>query len=308
MRLKLINMRYLIPLAAILALALAFACGDDDDSDDSTADEDPTTPAAEDQYEFDLFDVDSVEVLTLESFPVQITVAAHGTLPGSSCTEVHDVSVEQEGNAFAVTIETRRLKDAVCTADIAEHTENVNLGSPEPGDYTVTVNDVSAEFSVPGEGDGGASDPGQSGSSGGDGQASGGDAGECDDYSGAPPDQAVSSDDPPPCPPEPIDESEYVLGEFQVESVDVLLAESFPVQVFVAANGYLGDGCTEIHEVDVQQNGNEFVVTITTRRPAGAICTQQLVGHTENVGLGSPPPGDYTVTVNGVSESFTVPG
>jgi hypothetical protein len=301
-------MRFLILLAATLALTFTLACGDDDDddSDDSSAEEDPTAPVADDEYETDLFDVDSVEVLTLESFPVQITVAAHGTLPGSSCTEIHNVDVEQEGSAFLVTIETRRLKDAVCTADIAEHTENVNLGSPEPGDYTVTVNDVSAEFSVPGD----QSDA-TDGSSDGDGQAGAGEppaTGDCVDYSGAPPDQAVSSDDPPPCPTEPIDESEYIFGEFQVESVDVSIAESFPVQVFVAANGYLGDGCTEIHEVDVQQNGNEFEVTITTRRPAEAICTQQLVGHTENVGLGSPPPGDYTVTVNGVSQSFTVPG
>jgi hypothetical protein len=122
------------------------------------------------------------------------------------------------------------------------------------------------------------------------------------------PDEPVSSDDPPPCPTEPINEDDYDFGEFGVDDVDVAIAESFPVQVFVSAHGSFSDGCTEIHEVEVEEQGSTFVVTITTRRPIGAICTQAIVEHTENVPLGSPQPGDYTVTVNGVSEAFTVSG
>lgn len=93
-----------------------------------------------------------------------------------------------------------------------------------------------------------------------------------------------------------------------VESVDVMILESFPVQVNVVVTGYLPDGCTTIDQVTTVQNGNEFVVTITTQRPADAMCTLALVPYEETVALevADLPAGQYTVTVNGVSGSFTL--
>jgi hypothetical protein len=269
-------MKYLL-VGLLSLMVLVAACGDDDDDDDGDGNGEPISGT---------FEVDSIEVLQLESFPIQVSVEASGTLPGS-CTEVSDVDIDQEGNLFTVSIETLTATDVACTLDIIEHTESVSLGSPDPGDYTVTVNGVSEDFTVPGDDDG-ASEP-------------------CTPPSDDP-DEPVSSDDPPPCPDEPIDESQYEIADFGVSDVEVAIAESFPVQVFVAAHGTFSDGCTEIHEVDVRQQGSEFIVEITTRRPIGAICTQAVVEHTENIPLGSPPPGDYTVTVNGVSADFTVPG
>lgn len=95
-------------------------------------------------------------------------------------------------------------------------------------------------------------------------------------------------------------------AEATVDSVEVQILESFPVQVHVVVSGYLPDGCTRLDEVTTEQNGNEFVVTITTKRPADAICTQALVPYEEVVPLdvAGLPAGEYTVTVNGVMTSF----
>lgn len=308
-RYDMIRIFWLLP---VFALTLLAACGSDSKSEADAGSDggDNRTPGGGDA-ETGEFAVDSVEILQLESFPVQIVVQAKGTFP-DGCTEIDEVDVQQEGNEYVITITTTRPTDTACTEAIVEHSEGVNIGSPEPGDYTATVNGVSEDFTVdgsgtePGEGQGsdGAVTPGGGNSSGP--ADPNGTSAICAEPS-SDPDQSVSSDDPPPCD-DTIDENDYTFGSFNVESVDVLTAESFPVQIFVAATGYFPDGCTEVHEVTVEQSGNDYTITITTRRPTDAICTQALVEHTESVGLGSPPPGDYTATVNGVSSEFTVAG
>ncbi|MPZ23580.1 MAG: hypothetical protein GEU28_08540 [Dehalococcoidia bacterium] len=291
-----------------LLVAVATACGSDSPEESPEPEE---TPGNGD-YQYGSFDVDSVEVLFLESFPVQINVSAHGTL-ADGCTEIHESNVEQEGNDVDVSVSTRRPSGEACTDAIVPHSETLGLGALAPGDYVVTVNDVSQEFTVPGGEGGGVSGEGDGGSAPGDPGGNGieeppppDDEGECTPPSDDP-DAPVSSDDPPPCPTAPIDEEDYIFAEMTVETIDILVLESFPVQIVASATGYLGDGCTELHEVDTQISGNDITVTITTRRPADAICTLQLVGHTENVNLGAFDPGDYTVTVNDVSQDFTVP-
>jgi hypothetical protein len=44
---------------------------------------------------------------------------------------------------------------------------------------------------------------------------------------------------------------------------------------------------------------NQIVVEVYTLTDPGQSCTQQLAPFTESVGLGSYPPGTYTVVVNG---------
>ncbi|MEX2236194.1 MAG: hypothetical protein WEB00_01475 [Dehalococcoidia bacterium] len=262
----------------------------------------PTEEIDEDDYDIGEFQVETLEFLQLESFPVQVVVGAIGYFP-DGCTEIHEVTTEQEANEFLISITTRRPKDAACTEATVDHTESVNLGAVESGEYTVTVNDVVGEFEIAGgsSGSGGTVEPEDPS----DGSTS--PPGPCQ-TPGGDPEGSTTSDGPPPCPEETVDENDYTIGQFNVESVDVLIAESFPVQIFVTAAGYFPDGCTELHEVTIDQQGNEFIVTITTRRPADAVCTQAIVEHIESIGLGSPPPGDYTVTVNGVSQEFTVHG
>jgi len=102
---------------------------------------------------------------------------------------------------------------------------------------------------------------------------------------------------------------ETVHGEADVEEVEILMMESFPVQVAVVARGNLRDGCTEIDEVQTNYDDESktFSVDITTVRDPEAVCTQALVPFEERIDLDvrGLSAGTYTVDVNGVRETFT---
>jgi inhibitor of cysteine peptidase len=107
-------------------------------------------------------------------------------------------------------------------------------------------------------------------------------------------------------PPTVVVPQDPVAGVAQVDSVEVLILESFPVQIHVVARGNLPDGCTTVDQVTQERDGNAFTVTITTIRPSGQVCTQALVPFERVIALDvlGLPAGVYTVTVNGVSETF----
>lgn len=93
----------------------------------------------------------------------------------------------------------------------------------------------------------------------------------------------------------------------QVDAVEVLILESFPVQVNVVVRGAVPDACTEIGEIAQQRIENEIEVTIMTTRDPAAFCAQVLTPVEETIALaGDFPPGEYTVTVNGMTEMFRV--
>lgn len=101
---------------------------------------------------------------------------------------------------------------------------------------------------------------------------------------------------------------DVIHGQAVVEETDILILESFPVQVNVVARGYLPDGCTEIDEIQQERAGQTFQVTITTVRPADAVCTEAIVPFEQVVGLdvAGLEAGTYTVDVNGVADTFTL--
>ncbi len=80
---------------------------------------------------------------------------------------------------------------------------------------------------------------------------------------------------------------EFVYGQNAVvETLEVFLLESFPVQAKAQISGYLPDGCTELDEISVEQNEMDFILTLKTRRPGGDIlCTEALVPFEETVDL-----------------------
>lgn len=124
------------------------------------------------------------------------------------------------------------------------------------------------------------------------------------------PDTPVSSDNPTatPAPATEPPAGEFQYGQAMVESVDVLILESFPVQVNAVVRGNLSDGCTEIDEITTEQQGNTFLVTITTRRPVGRACTDALVPFEEVISLEvlGLSAGDYNVNANGVTGRFNL--
>ncbi|MBU4226970.1 hypothetical protein KKA86_05315 [bacterium] len=95
------------------------------------------------------------------------------------------------------------------------------------------------------------------------------------------------------------------IGLATVEEIDILTLESFPVQIFVIASGYLPDPCTEIYQISQEREGNTFFITIKTYRSPG-FCIQVLAPFEEVIPLDvyGLPAGTYTVDVNEVQGTF----
>jgi inhibitor of cysteine peptidase len=93
-----------------------------------------------------------------------------------------------------------------------------------------------------------------------------------------------------------------------VDQIDVLILESFPVQVNVRITGNLPDGCTYLDEFEDEQVENTFEITIWTVRDPEAMCTMALVPFEETVSLDvlGLEAGEYTVVVQEQSTTFTL--
>lgn len=102
--------------------------------------------------------------------------------------------------------------------------------------------------------------------------------------------------------------TDMLAGKAAVQTVDLLLLESFPVQVNAVARGSLPDGCTKIDQVTQRREGNSFTVTITTARPADKMCTQVVTPFEQSVSLEvvGLPAGTYTVDINGTTGTFAL--
>jgi uncharacterized protein (DUF2141 family) len=93
--------------------------------------------------------VESIQILTLESFPVQINVQVQGNLP-NGCTEIDENITQQDGTQFDVAITTIQEPDVVCTEAVVPFEEVVPLDVEDldAGTYTVTVNGVEGSFTL----------------------------------------------------------------------------------------------------------------------------------------------------------------
>jgi len=93
-----------------------------------------------------------------------------------------------------------------------------------------------------------------------------------------------------------------------VESIQIVIQESFPVQVEVVARGALPDDCTRVDQVQVERAGNDFQLTITTTHDTATSCNEVSVPFEEVIPLDvlGLDAGRYTVRVNGMTGSFTL--
>lgn len=91
-----------------------------------------------------------------------------------------------------------------------------------------------------------------------------------------------------------------------LDEIDVLIMESFPVQVNVVLRGNLPDGCTYLDDIEVVREENTFRLTIWTLRDPDAMCTMALVPFEETVSLDvyGLAAGEYIVIAADITESF----
>jgi hypothetical protein len=99
-------------------------------------------------YEF-LIQVNSVDVQVRGSAPAQVGVAVDGTI-GDGCTRLDRIEQSRAGNTVSVRIVGRHTGEPICTMIAQLYRDNVGLdGAFEAGSYTLDVNGVVREFSVP---------------------------------------------------------------------------------------------------------------------------------------------------------------
>jgi len=94
------------------------------------------------------------------------------------------------------------------------------------------------------------------------------------------------------------------IRPIHVDSVEVILQGPPSAHV----QGVVGDGCTQVSGTEIARQAAEITITILAQRPTDAICTQIARLYDETLRLpGEYPSGTYTLRVNGVERSFTIP-
>jgi uncharacterized protein YgiM (DUF1202 family) len=92
--------------------------------------------------------VKSIEILFLESFPLQVHAVIRGDLPDAGCTTIASIDQLREGNTFRLTLVTTTDPLALCAQVLTPFEEVVALevnGLPA-GTYTVQAGDVQQTF------------------------------------------------------------------------------------------------------------------------------------------------------------------
>ncbi len=116
------------------------------------------------------------------------------------------------------------------------------------------------------------------------------------------PDQPVSSDGtriPQVNPPSPADLN-LLRGNAYLDSVELLILESYPLQFTLALKGDLPTPCNQLRvDVSPPDLENKIMVDVYSVSQPDMICVQVLQPFEENVPLGSFSSGHYTLWING---------
>lgn len=116
----------------------------------------------------------------------------------------------------------------------------------------------------------------------------------------------TSTTEPSPAPTLTGGSGQNIAGSPMVDSVEVHILESQPLQVTFTVKGNLPDPCTKLDEVSTTREGNTIKVRITTSRPADAMCAQVLTPFEETYPIDAHglKKGTYTLDVEGVTTTF----
>jgi hypothetical protein len=123
------------------------------------------------------------------------------------------------------------------------------------------------------------------------------------------PNTPVSSEDTPdaqgggagPSPLEPLpDEENLVRGNVFLDEADILVLESFPVQIVLHLSGQLPSPCHNLRaNLAEPDKENRIEIEVFSLIDPGVMCAQVVKDFETRINLGSFPSGSYTVWVNG---------
>lgn len=243
-RLHLLGVFALIAVLALSACSAPLAGSPDDEPTEEPTAEPTAEPTSEGSGRSPAY-VDVLDVLILESFPVQVNAVLMGNLPDPCVTiDSTEVSGPDENNTFTITITTYRDPVALCAEALTPFEQTVSLpveGLPA-GTYTVVL----------------AGDLPQSGDS--PVPTATFELATDNLFSSMP---AVGEG----------------LGVVYVSSIEFNELESDPAHVEVLIRGDLSNGCTSLGEITIEgpDEQDTFFIHLPALRPADAICTEALV-------------------------------
>ena len=106
----------------------------------------------------------------------------------------------------------------------------------------------------------------------------------------------------------PSDDPVVVFQPIEIESVEVTVGTTRPALVVARVSGALGSGCDFLHSIEQRREGNVITIEVERARFTAGPCTAILKLFQQELGLPGPlEAGSYTVRVNGVSRTFSVP-
>lgn len=95
------------------------------------------------------------------------------------------------------------------------------------------------------------------------------------------------------------DEDEMIRGGISAGSAEIIMMESFPVQVYLQVSGMLPTPCNMPRaEVSGPDDDNKIYVEMWTLVEPDAVCIQVLQPYEVSIPLGSYKSGSYTVYLN----------
>lgn len=102
---------------------------------------------------------------------------------------------------------------------------------------------------------------------------------------------------------------ELVYSNGAIDSLDLLVMESFPPQFNAVVKGTLPDSCYEVYEINQQRVESRIIIDIRAVKPSDAVCEpiqktfEELVSiHTDEL-----TPGQYTVVAGSHQRTFEWP-
>lgn len=96
------------------------------------------------------------------------------------------------------------------------------------------------------------------------------------------------------------EDSKFTRGEVYIDSTDLLIMESYPVQIALVLKGNLPTPCNQLRVVaNPPDEQNQIEVEVYSVIDPEQMCVQVLEPFEANLNLGSFPTGHYTVRVNG---------
>ncbi len=146
------NFFLFIITALIFSACLRSDLGSDSNDQSVTSNDTPapTKPAVPEEYEFgETVFVDSIDIVFLESFPLQVHAVVKGNLP-DGCTSIQRHEVKREANLFTIMVFTQRPKGAFCTEALVpfEYVVPLDVYGLSAGNYLVKAYNTGAEFSL----------------------------------------------------------------------------------------------------------------------------------------------------------------